>query len=134
MSFENDQSVATELKTFTENDADLYRQITSSILKNLATKKVRGIYKPELAEKAFMYLAEAGSKKYAREFGGDESQWHTMFPIGVRRLVCKDWREEFETEYGYGNYDNILPKKYQDSPVVKRRQAANQSRIARARE
>ena len=42
MSFETPQAVANELKLFTENDADLYRQQTTSILKNLATKKASG--------------------------------------------------------------------------------------------
>lgn len=35
MSFENDESLATELELFTENDGDLYRRMTEPILKNL---------------------------------------------------------------------------------------------------
>ena len=104
-----------ELKTYTENDGDIYRQQTTSILKNLATKKARGVYDSELAVQAFMHLAETGAKKYAREFGGPgaEASWHEMFPMDVRREAATDWRDEFETEYDLGNYDFLLPVKYQ---------------------
>lgn len=110
MPFDNDHAAAQELKLFTENDGDLYRQTTTSILKNLATKKASGKYDHDLAAKLFMYLAEAGAKKYAQEFGG---VWHAMFPMGVRKEIAGEWRDEFEVEYRNGSYDSLLPKKYQ---------------------
>jgi len=114
MSFDTDQSVVTELVQFTENDGDIYRQTTTSILKNLATKKAQGKYDAELAVQAFMYLAEAGAKKYARDFGG---VWHESFPVPIRRMAATHWRDEFETEFALGNYNNLLPLKYrQPSP------------------
>jgi hypothetical protein len=113
MSFENAESVALELKQFTENDGDIYRQTTTPILKNLITKRAQGKYDHELAAQAFMYLAEAGARKYAREFDRNESRWHAMFPIEVRRQIAAEWRDEFEQEAELGNYDNLLPKKYQ---------------------
>lgn len=36
---------ARELKLYIDNDGDLYRRQTTSILKNLTTKKVRSQYK-----------------------------------------------------------------------------------------
>jgi hypothetical protein len=111
MGFENDHAVARELKLFTENDGDLYRQQTTSILKNLATKKASGKYDHARAADLFMYLAESGAKKYAKEFGG--GVWHEMFPVAVRREVAGEWRDEFEVEYETGAYDSLLPKKYQ---------------------
>ena len=68
----NAAGLANELKMFTENDGDIYRQQTTAILKNLATKKARGVYDSELAVQAFMHLAETGAKKYAHEFGEPE--------------------------------------------------------------
>lgn len=109
MGFDNDQSVATELIQYTENDGNIYRQMTQSILTNLATKKARGNYDSDLAVQAFMHLAEAGAKKYAKEFGG---VWHEHFPIQIRRMAATHWRDEFETEYKLGNYNNLLPLKY----------------------
>lgn len=123
MSFETPEALAAELKLFTENDGDIYRGQTTSILKNLATKKASGKYDRDKAVDLFRYLAESGAKKYAKEFGGGAA-WHDMFPVAVRRIAATEWRDEFETEYGYGNYDNLLPKKYQKSPATKARQAA----------
>jgi len=113
MGFETKESLASELVTFVDNDGDLYRQQTTSILKNLVTKMARGDYNRDKAVTPFMYLAENGAKKYARVFGGSESGWHEMFPIDVRRMAATHWRDSFEAEAKLGNYDNLLPKKYQ---------------------
>jgi hypothetical protein len=118
----DDRGLMNELKMFTENDGDIYRSQTTSILKNLATKKASGKYNSERAVDAFMYLAEAGARKYAVEFGGSGSSgspWHEMFPINIRRMAAEEWRNEFESEYTCGSYDNLLPKKYQKANVSK---------------
>jgi hypothetical protein len=124
MSFETPQAIATELKLFTENDGDLYRQQTTSILKNLATKKASGKYDHDKAVDLFMYLAESGAKKYVKEFGGPEASWHDTFPKDIRQLVAAEWRDEFETEYANGAYDSMLPKKYQAASTGPKAQAA----------
>jgi hypothetical protein len=113
MSFENDEAATQELKLYTENDGNIYKSQTTYILKNLATKKVRGTYDREKAVDLFMYLTETGAKKYVKEFGSPRDVWHEMFPTSVRREVAAAWRDEFETEYDLGNYDHLLPKKYQ---------------------
>ena len=124
----DDRGLANELKLFTENDGDIYRQQTTSILKNLATKAAKGIYKHDLGAKLFMYLTETGAKKYAREFGGPgaEAGWHTMFPIEIRRIVADEWASEFEAEYKNGSYESMLPKKYQAANVEKSQKAQDQ--------
>lgn len=104
---------ATELKLFIDNDAALYRQQHVPILKNLATKKARSQYKHDLAVKAFGYLVESGAKKYAKEFGSPNQPWHKMFDIPTRKLVAEDLTKDFEAEFELGNYDDLLPKKYQ---------------------
>jgi len=129
MSFESPEAVASELKLFTENDGDIYRQQTTSILKNLATKKASGKYDHDRAVDLFMYLTETGAKKYIKEFGGPTTSWHETFPIEVRRIVALEWRDEFESMYAEGQYDNLLPKKYQGGGVAGR-QAAQASRLA----
>jgi hypothetical protein len=107
-----DTHAATELKLYIDNDGDLYHRQTLSILKNLATKWARGEYKHDLAVKAFGYLVEAGAKKYAHAFGVDQP-WHTMFDVGTRKLVAEELARHFEAEVALGNYDHLLPKKYQ---------------------
>jgi hypothetical protein len=115
-----DQAAVRELILTTENDDDVYRQTTQPIIKNLATKKAQGKYDREKAVRAFMYLAEAGARAYARQYGGGEQDWHTMFPVPVRRAAAVSWRDEFEKEYALGNYDELVPKKYQkkNEPLV----------------
>ena len=111
--YESDDSVAEELKLFIDNDGQLYRGQTTSIYKNLVTKKARGQYNSKLAEKAFLYLATSGAKKYAKDVGGDPRQWNTMFPMKVRKITAAKLEKDFRTEMELGNYDNMLPKKYQ---------------------
>lgn len=123
MSFETDESLAIELCTFTENDGQIYRSQTQSILKNLATKKARGTYDRDKAVELFMYLAETGARAYAKDSGEPESRWHEMFPVGVRKIAATRWRDEFEGEYALGNYDNMLPKKYQRQAPTKKKAA-----------
>lgn len=108
-----DTHAATELKLYIDNDADLYRRQTTSILKNLATKKARGVYKHDLAVKLFGYLVQAGAKKYADEFEPTLRVWHQIFDAPTRRAVAEALTKDFEAEYRHGNYDNLLPKKYQ---------------------
>jgi hypothetical protein len=36
-----------------------------------------------------------------------------MFDVPTRKTVAKELAKEFETEYALGNYDQLLPKKYQ---------------------
>jgi hypothetical protein len=103
---------ATELMLYIENDANLHRQHVP-ILKNLATKKVRSQYKHDLAVKLFGYLVESGAKKYAKEFGSPGQPWHKMFDVPTRKLVAEDLTSGFEAEFELGNYDGLLPKKYQ---------------------
>ena len=114
-----DEHAAAELEIFIENDAALYRQQHVSILKNLATKKARGEYKHDLAVKLFGYLVEAGAKKYTKEFGG---VWHQVFEVPTRRAVAESFAKSFETEHGLGNYDALLPKKYQKEEAAPRSQ------------
>lgn len=108
-----DIHAATELKLYIDNDGDLYRRQTTSILKNLATKRARGEYKHDLAVKAFGYLTEAGAKKYAGEFGSSDQAWHKMFDAGTRKQAAEALTRDFEAEAALGNYDHLLPKKYQ---------------------
>jgi hypothetical protein len=104
---------ATELKLYIDNDGDLYRRQTTYILKNLATKKAQRKYEHELAVKAFGYLADAGAKKYVKEFGSPDQPWNKMFSPSTRRRVAEELTKDFEGEYALGNYDQLLPKKYQ---------------------
>ncbi|HEV3059617.1 MAG TPA: hypothetical protein VGY48_15310 [Vicinamibacterales bacterium] len=103
-----------ELKIFIDNDGDLYRQQTTPIHKNLVTKIAKGVYDKTKAEKLWGYLVEAGAKKYSKEYGSNEpGEWHRTFSVADRREVARELNEEFLTEQKLGNFDHLLPKKYQ---------------------
>ena len=113
-----DTHAATDLKLYIDNDGQLYKSQTTSILKNLATKKVRSTYKHDLAVKLFGYLVESGAKKYAKEFGSPNQPWHKMFDVPTRKAVAEELTRDFEGEFELGNYDRLLPKKYQAEMVT----------------
>jgi hypothetical protein len=110
-----DDHAARDLELYINNDSQLHQGQHKSILKNLATKKVRSQYKHDLAVKLFGYLVEAGAKKYAKEFGG---VWHQLFPVPTRKAVAEVLTKSFEAEFELGNYDHLLPKKYQAEMVT----------------
>lgn len=115
---------AHELTLYIDNDESLYRQQHTPILKNLITKLAKGVYDPAKAEKLWMYLVENGAKKYAKEFGSDfiadreGVPWHKMFSMEDRRAVARDFRRQFEEQAKNGEYDHLLPKKYQKRRAV----------------
>lgn len=102
-----------ELKTFIDNDGRLYEQQTKPIMKNLATKLAKGVYDRTKAEKLWMYLVENGAKKYTREVEIEGVPWHQVFSMEDRKAVARDLNADFLTEYKLGNYDHLIPKKYQ---------------------
>lgn len=76
---------ARELYLFTLSDGALYRQQGEPIIKNLARKKVKGVFKETLAVKLYKYLADNAAKKYTFEFGdkGSASYWNAVKGYGI---------------------------------------------------
>jgi len=110
MGFESDESVAAELVMHVNNTGRLHQQMVA-IRKALMTKHARGQYSSEKAVKAFLNMADSGAKNYVREHGG--GKWSDTFPKKIRMMAAKDLRDEFEGEAKFGNYDDLLPAKYQ---------------------
>lgn len=57
-----------ELFLYITNDGQLYKQATN-IINNMKKKLKAGKFDPTLAVKGFFYLADAGAKKYEKDFG-----------------------------------------------------------------
>lgn len=102
-----DPTAARELELYIDNDADLYRQQFIPIVKNLMLKRRRGVYDRELAVKLFMYLMDAGAKKYLKEFGTG-GKIDTVFNRNTRLQAARAFRDSFETEAELGNYDRLI--------------------------
>lgn len=104
---------ARELSLYVENDGALHRQQEVPIRANLMTKRARGQYSHAGAVKAYEYLMESGAKKYAKDHGSPGTPWHVMFTVADRRQAAEEFAKAFEVEAKLGNYDSLLPKKYQ---------------------
>ena len=91
---------ARELQLYIENDGQLYRQQTTSIMKNLQKKFEKGAYDSALARKLWRYLVDNGAKKYVQEYGNKGDKAANMFPGKVRDEVAAameaDWKAELE--------------------------------------
>ncbi len=110
---------ARELWLYMSNDGQCHR-MKMAINKNLATKKARGIYKAELGRKGFTHLAKFGAERYVKEIcQGSRMKWHEMFPVADRKQVAAVYEETFREEWANGDFESILPKKYQKAKTKK---------------
>lgn len=80
-----------ELELFIKNDGDIYFQSIIPIIKNLAKKKQKGVYDPELAIKLWYYCVQNGYKKY-------RDTYNSEFKLSVqdRRDVAKSLRDYYD--------------------------------------
>jgi hypothetical protein len=102
-------TAAADLEIYIDNDRDLYRQMTTMILKNLAARRAKGEYDHAKAVRAFMYLADAGARKYTKEHGSPGTPWHKTFTVADRRQAAESLAHAFEAEAALGNYDHLVP-------------------------
>lgn len=96
---------ARELELFITQDAQLYRSQHQPIIQNLLRKRKSGRYDFMLSIKLFMYLVDAGAKKYVQETGS-QIKWNDLFPKSVRLEVAKSLAESFQAEADLGNYND----------------------------
>jgi len=100
-----DEDGARELQLYIENESQLYHQQFVPIVRNLMKRRAKGTYNHEKAAKLFLYLVDAGAKKYYREFGTPGVR---IFNLATRWEVAKALRDSFETEAELGNYDKMV--------------------------
>lgn len=97
---EPDETAARELSLYIENEYSLVgapNSIGKSIEKNLLKKLQNGTFNLALSEKAWMYLMEAGAKKYSKEYS-DGRDWASMFNKATRELVAHEFATTFYEE------------------------------------
>lgn len=113
-SLEYDDGMAYELEGWIDNTRELYMHKRMA-QKNLAAKKARGIYDPELAAKLMLYVVENAAKSYQKEMEPGQ-KWFQMFDKPTRQAVAKYLVDEFEIMFESGELDEFIPKKYQKKP------------------
>lgn len=89
-----------ELVLYITNDGELYRGMTSSIISNMRRKRKSGKYDSALAVKGWMYLADAGVRKYDKEFGSGKGSL-TMLNKATREAIAEELMEYYEDEISY---------------------------------
>ncbi len=100
---EPDEVAARELSLYIENEYSLVgadNSIGKAIEKNLLRKIKAGKFDLALSEKAWMYLMEAGAKKYSKEFSTGEREWSKIFNKPTRELVAHEFATTFAEEHG----------------------------------
>ncbi len=106
-----DEQAAHELVLFIENESDLSPDGPSgqgrSVLLNALRKWRSGTYDSTRAVQLFAYLAEAGAKRYAKEFGSSEKEWSTMFTPATRHEAARQLEASFRNSAEQGEYDKI---------------------------
>tara|TARA_R100000781_G_scaffold75727_1_gene47049 strand:+ start:61 stop:399 length:339 start_codon:yes stop_codon:yes gene_type:complete len=93
-----------ELILFIENDETLYNQRIIPIVKNVQRRLKRHDYDHDKAPKLWMYLVDAGAKKYHQEHCSNSSKWHQIFYKELRentaKILADKYFEEIVTQGG----------------------------------
>ena len=101
---------ARELHLYADNHADLHRQRTTPVHKNLRNKMAAGTYDHEKAKKAFKHVADDAAKRYKKEHGHH-------FDVATRKHVAGKMADQFHGEAKGGEHDHHLHKKYKGHKV-----------------
>lgn len=105
-----DQQAATELVMYIENESDLSpdgpRGQGQSVRVNALKKWRAGTYDPVLGVRLFEYLAEAGAKRYAKEFSVG-TDWSTIFNPATRHEAARQLEASFRSSAENGEYDRV---------------------------
>ena len=102
-----DAAAANELLLYIENEYALVgaaNSIGKAIAKNLAKKIATGKYDPAKSPAAWLYLVDAGAKRYNKEFGQGTAGFGA-FTKNVRDAVAIELGEQFDNDVRAGEID-----------------------------
>lgn len=109
-----DEHAVRELVLYIENDGGMYQSLVQPTQKALVTKMARGTYEHDKAITQWKRVADQGAKEYTREhgsFGGP--RWSNAFSVATRKRAAEIMADAFRKEARSGEYNYLLPKKYQ---------------------
>ena len=93
-----DKTTVNELVIYITNDAQLYRQRTQAIIKNLSKKVGGATYDGLKAIKAFMYLVTDGIKKYEKEHASPG--WAKSIDKKTKEAIAEKLLDYYTDEIG----------------------------------
>ena len=91
-----DKWAVNELQLFISSDYQLYHGQQLSIEKNLTKRWEKGTYKPNLAVKLWLYLADAGARKYKIEIPNSDVKFTKPIRTAAAAEMEEDFRKELE--------------------------------------
>jgi hypothetical protein len=97
---------AEELVLFIQNDGELYQSQTTPMIKNLLRKMNSGVFDYDKSVQLWMYLVDAGAKKYVQDLSID-LPWHKAFPKAVRQEAAQLLADDFRASYEMGEFEGF---------------------------
>lgn len=91
---EIDEHAETELRLYIDNDPRLHEQ-WKAIVRNLWGHKNKDRFLVSRAADGFMYLVDAGAKRYIAEYGHKGARVDSMFNRATRRSLAEDYADSF---------------------------------------
>ena len=91
---EADKVMINELFLFITNDAQLYKQRITPLIKNYQRKMKKGIFDQDMAVKGFLYAVNDGIKKYNKEFGSGSMKLSKQEKEAVATKLLDYYQEE----------------------------------------
>jgi hypothetical protein len=106
---------AHELFLYGTNHSDLYRQRTEPIIKNLATKKRKGVFDFQKSLVLWKYWADDAAKRYDKELGP------MKFSVAARKLAASEAAEYYAQDIDdfFGPVKNPGKRKITKKPTAK---------------
>lgn len=106
---------AEDLVLFIENDGDLYRSQTQSIINNLMRKLRAGTFDETRSVDLWYYLAEEGAKRFAQQNKDSlpPLPWHKLFPVSVRVEAAQQLADYYNPMITKGEFGDIWPRRGQ---------------------
>lgn len=99
----SDPMAADEIRTYADNNSQLYYSRRMPILKNLYKKWKKGTYKTDLAAKLWKYYIEDAMQRYQKEFGSRGEKWHKLLSVADRKLLATNYAKQ--TLHDFENHE-----------------------------
>jgi hypothetical protein len=103
----NDSNAMNDLEITIESDGELHRQQFMPIINNIKKKIKGGSYNHSLVAKLWLYLVDAGAKKYAKEFASHPSEWSKIFIKKDRIILSEKLADYYYDQIKAGEYGEI---------------------------
>jgi hypothetical protein len=101
---------AKELVLHGDNSQFLELASKQPIMRNLAKKLAKGIYKKDLARKLWGYHSDRCAQDYCKTNGPKDQPWHKTFTPGHRKEAASHWEEM--------HHDELKENTFNTSPLI----------------